>query len=121
MSDETAFEISFCESILRHDPKNLTVMEMLAGLLTKVGRIDEGLSLDERIVELDPDNAISHYNLACSLALKKRAGDAIAALRTALELGYDEFDWLMQDPDLTGLHAYPAFSALISEFKAGNT
>lgn len=120
MSSDSDFEIAFCESILRRDPRNLTVMELLAGLLTKVGRIDEGLRLDQRIVELDPDNPVSHYNLACSLALKNRAADAVEALRTALVLGYDDYDWLMEDPDLTVLHPYPPFSSLISEFKAGN-
>ncbi|MEX0326869.1 MAG: tetratricopeptide repeat protein [Puniceicoccaceae bacterium] len=117
MDSDLEFEIDFCRSILRRAPHDLVVMEMLAGLYTKVGRIDEGLELDRRIVELDPDNAISHYNLACSLALKNRANDALAALRIALEQGYNDFEWLMDDPDLTSLHENPSFSALLSEFQ----
>jgi len=120
METDLQFEIEFCQSILARDTSNLTVMEMLAGFLTKVGRIDEGLELDQKIVVMDPDNAISHYNLACSLALKRRLVESIAALRGALERGYNDFDWLMKDPDLTGLHEIPAFSALISEFQARN-
>ena len=120
MENEFQFEIDFARSILASDPQNLIVMEMLAGFYTKSGRIDEGLELDRKIVELDPDNAISHYNLACSLALKNKAGDAIAALRTALEQGYDDFQWLLDDPDLNGLHENPSFSALLSEFQAND-
>ena len=121
METDHQFEIDFCRSILKRDGRNLAVMEMLAGFLTKSGQVDEGLELDQRIVELDPDNAISHYNLACSLALKSRSADAIASLRAALELGYDDFDWLMKDQDLLSLHDLPAFSALVSEFRASNS
>ena len=121
MEHDLQFEIDFCQSILRRDANNIPVMEMLAGFLTKSGRIDEGLVLDQRIVELDPDNAISHYNLACSLALKNRSSEALSALRMALERGYDDFDWLMKDNDLVSLHEMPAFSALVSEFRASNS
>ena len=120
MKKDDQFEIEFSRSILKRDPDNISVMEMLAGFLTKAGLIDEGLEWDRKIVELDPENAVSHYNLACSLALKNRAEDAIMRLREALERGYRDFDWLMEDPDLQNLHKEPAFSALISEFRANS-
>jgi tetratricopeptide (TPR) repeat protein len=119
MNDKYKFEINFCKGILKRDPEYLPVMELLAGYLTKSGNIDDGLAIDRKIVELDPDNAISHYNLACSLALKHMQGEAIDSLRTALEQGYDDFSWLMKDTDLQNLHDNPAFSALLSEFQAG--
>ena len=118
MSKDLQFEIEFCQSILSRDANNLPVMEMLANYFTQAGRIDEGLLLDQKIVKLDPTNSTGHYNLACSLALKHRQFEAIESLREALEKGYDDFDWLMKDPDLKNLHDNPAFSALISEFQA---
>jgi predicted Zn-dependent protease len=117
MSKDFSFDISFCESILRRDPDDLPTMELLAEKLTRAGRLDEGLALDRRIVLANPDNAVSHYNLACSLALTNRTRDAIKALRTAMEKGYREFSWLMEDPDLRRLHDLPEFSALIAEFQ----
>ena len=78
---------------------------------------DEGLELDQRFVELEPDNAVGHYNLACSLALKNRQEDAITTLRTAFEKGYRDFGWMMEDADLKGLHDNPAFSALLAEYR----
>ena len=118
MEKDYQFEIDFCSSILQREPKNVPAMEMLAGYYTRAGRIDEGLELDLQIVELDPDNSINHYNLACSLALKHRQSEAISALRNALEQGYDDFKWLLEDPDLQSLHDNPSFSALLSEFQA---
>ncbi|MGA1205708.1 MAG: TPR end-of-group domain-containing protein [Opitutales bacterium] len=118
MEKDYQFEIDFCRSLLGRDPGNVPVMEMLANYYTRAGRIDEGLELDLRIVELDPDNSVNHYNLACSLALKHRQSEAIAALRVALEQGYDDFKWLLEDPDLENLHDNPSFSALLSEYQA---
>ncbi len=118
MEKDFHFEIAFCRSILARDANNLAVMEMLANYYTRAGRIDEGLLLDQQIVALDPDNSTGHYNLACSLALKHRQHEAIESLRKALQQGYSDFDWMMKDPDLQNLHENPAFSALISEFRA---
>lgn len=113
---DLSFEIAFCESILKRDPESLEVIEMLAGLYTRVGRIDDGLALDLRLVALDPANATSHYNLACSYALKERPGEAVDSLREALKRGYDDFHWLLKDSDLKSLHRYPPFLELLKEF-----
>lgn len=117
MSKDLEFEMEFCRSILRRDAENAETIEMLAGYCTKAGRLDEGLELDRRFVELRPDNAIGHYNLACSLALKNRHDDAITTLRAAFEKGYRDFGWMMNDADLKSLHDNPAFSALLAEYR----
>lgn len=117
MKTDHQFEIEFCQSILKQDPDDLVTMELLAGYCTRTGRIDEGLEWDRRIVELDPENAVSHYNLACSLALKNRSEEAIGSLRIALEKGYQDFSWMLKDPDLASLHSQPGFSSLLAEFQ----
>lgn len=117
MKNDYQFEIDFCKSILKHDGKDLATLEMLAGYYTKSGQIDAGLELDRQIVQIEPEYAVGHYNLACSFALKRRSQEAIEALRNALEKGYRDFSWIMEDPDLRNLHEDPAFSALLSEFQ----
>ena len=109
------FEIQFFEGVLRRNPRDTDVIEILGGLYTKEGRIDDGLKMDRRLVRLLPDNATAHYNLACSLALKKRKAEAMRSLERAVELGYSDVDWLLQDPDLEDLKQYPAFKALVSK------
>ncbi len=103
------FETKFFEGILKHNPDYREVIELLGGLYTKQGRIDEGLRMDRKFVRLAPTNPTAHYNLACSLALKKRKADAVRALRSAIELGYRDLDWLREDPDLASLRDYAAF------------
>jgi tetratricopeptide (TPR) repeat protein len=115
--EDPAFDIGFYESILRREPRYSDVIEILGGLYTKVGRIADGLRMDRRLVKLEPKNATAHYNLACSLALSKRRADALRSLRQAVSLGYEDYDWMSQDPDLEGLKAAPEFKLLLKKLQ----
>jgi len=111
------FDIEFYEAILRRCPSYTEVVGLLGGLYTKVGRIADGLKMDRKLVRLEPDNATAHYNLACSLALCKKRPAALQSLRKAVSLGYDDVDWMLQDPDLEILKADPAFQTLLGQLK----
>ncbi len=111
------FEIAFYESILRREPSYGEVIEILGGLYTKAGRIDDGLRMDRKLVRLQPDNATAHYNLACSLALLERANEALRTLEKAVALGYDDVDWLIKDPDLKSLAEEPRYAKLLAQLK----
>jgi tetratricopeptide (TPR) repeat protein len=89
----------------------------LGGLYTKAGRIADGLKMDRKLVRLEPKNATAHYNLACSLALCKKRPDALRSLRKAVSLGYDDLDWMEQDPDLETLKTDPEFRKLLGQLK----
>ncbi|MSU69641.1 MAG: hypothetical protein EXS39_02460 [Opitutaceae bacterium] len=116
-SHDPAFDISFFEAVLRREPDYVEVVEILGGLYTRQGRIAEGLKMDRKLVKLQPRNATAHYNLACSLALSRRKPDALRSLRQAVDLGYKDFDWMQQDPDLEGLKDHPEFLALLEQLK----
>ena len=116
-ADDPEFEMRFFESVLKRDAAYTEVVELLGGLYTKHGRIADGLKMDRRLVKLLPQNATAHYNLACSLALLKRKAAAIRSLRQAVRLGYTDFDWMQQDPDLDGLKKDPAFDSLLKQLK----
>ena len=111
------FEIEFYEAVLKRCPGYTEVVGLLGGLYTKVGRIEDGLRMDRRLVRLEPENATAHYNLACSLALCKRRPDALRSLRKAVSLGYRDLDWMMQDPDLETLKSDPEFQTLLGQLK----
>jgi tetratricopeptide (TPR) repeat protein len=114
---DPAFEISFYESVLRRDPSYAEVIEILGDLYTKSGRIADGLKMDRKLVRLLPTNPTAHYNLACSLALSKRKSDALRSLQAAVSLGYNDFDWMSQDPDLEDLKNNPTFKSLLKKLK----
>ena len=108
------FEITFFELVLKRSPTYTDVIEILGGLYTKHGRISDGLKMDRKLVRYLPENPTAHYNLACSLALSKRKTDALKSLRHAIELGYEDIDWLMQDPDLSELKEHPDFKTVVA-------
>ena len=111
------FEIDFYEAVHRRCPGYVDVVGLLGGLYTKAGRIADGLKMDRKLVRLEPENPTAHYNLACSLALCKKRPDALRSLRKALSLGYDDLDWMEQDPDLEILKDNPEFQKLLKKLK----
>src|SRR5262245_14314151 len=95
--DQAEFEIDFFERILRRDPNYVPVLRALGELLARKGLWSRSLAVDQRLVELRPDDGIVHYNLACSLAMQGAAGQAIDALARAIAKGYRDFGHLEVD------------------------
>ena len=115
--EDIAFDIAFYESVLRRGTRYAEVVEILGGLYTKTGRIADGLKMDRKLVRLRPDDATAHYNLACSLALMRRHSAALASLQSAVKCGYDDYEWMEEDPDLEGLKKSLVFRTLLASLK----
>jgi tetratricopeptide (TPR) repeat protein len=111
----------FSREAARH-PDNLEALAELAHVLTRLGRLEEGLAVDEQLARLAPENPTVHYNLACSLALLGEPGRALEELERAVTLGYDDLPHLLDDPDLVTLRAEPRFRELVTRLgKSGTT
>ncbi|MEM9026426.1 MAG: hypothetical protein AAGB06_05780 [Verrucomicrobiota bacterium] len=111
------FEIGFFESVFARDKKDARIIEILGHLYTKSGKVTEGLRMDRSLVRLQPQNPLAHYNLACSLSLKKRKKEAVESLETAVSLGYKDFEWMAKDPDLQPLEGYSGFVILLEKLR----
>lgn len=106
-------ELEFLEQIARRLPEDTAVLRALADLYTRTGDYAEGLRIDRRLSHVCPDDPMVWYNLGCSLALTERKEDALEALSRALELGYDDYEWMKKDGDLTVLHGDPRFESML--------
>ena len=111
---QDAFDIRFFEAVARRNRQDVEALELLGGLYSKYEMAKQALRIDRRLARLQPDNARIQYNLACSLCLLGRKRDAVKILGQAFDLGYDDFTWMLQDPDLEQLRGYPEFEDLIS-------
>src|SRR4051794_26802401 len=111
------FELDFFGGVLAQHADYVDVLRVMGNLLTLKGRFAEGLTVDKRLVRLRPNDALAHYNLACSFALLKRPDQSIKTLRRAIELGYRDFRYMREDHDLDSVRHDPRFRQLMREYE----
>jgi tetratricopeptide (TPR) repeat protein len=111
------FELEFFSGILVRRPDYIDVLRVMGNNLTLKGRYTQGLQIDKRLVQLRPNDALAHYNLACSYALLKRPDQALKSLRRAVELGYRDFRYMREDRDLDSIRHDPRFRQLMREYE----
>ena len=105
-------KISFLEGLIHRDPRYVEALQILGDHYTQRGRFLEGLKVDQQLSQLDPENPLVFYNLACSYSLNAELDQAALALDKALALGYRDFKWLAKDPDLRQLRKHPIFRGI---------
>jgi tetratricopeptide (TPR) repeat protein len=110
-------QIQFMEGVVRRDPRYVEALQLLGDNYTKRGRYNEGLTVDERLAELEPENPLVFYNLACSYSLTDQCDRAAEAIEKALSLGYSDFKWLAKDPDLKKLRKHPRYDQIRETIK----
>lgn len=107
------FELEFFHGLLERLPDYTDALQVLASNLSSKGLVKEGLKIDQQIVQLRPEDATAHYNLACRYALLRQPDLAIQTLNRAVELGYRDFQFMTQDRDLESLRKDPRFADLL--------
>ena len=109
------FEIAFYERLLADHPDFTDALLALGEAYTRQGCFEQGLAVDQKLARLKAHDPVVWYNLACSYALLERHEEALDALQKALELGYDDFAYLLNDPDLASLHHSPQLRRLLAQ------
>jgi tetratricopeptide (TPR) repeat protein len=110
-------EILFLEGLIRRDGTYVEALQILGDDYTRRGRFAEGLRIDERLSKLRPDDALVQYNLACSYSLTDQLDLAIDSLENAINLGYCDFKWMSQDPDLESLREHAGYKRLQAKLR----
>lgn len=110
---ENKQELEFLQAVARRLPEDTCILRALGDLYTRTGAYADGLRVDERLSRLCAEDPVIWYNLACSLALSDRIDDALDALGRAVELGYDDYEWMKKDSDLTALRGDPRFESIL--------
>ena len=114
-------KINFLAGIVRRDPDYVDALQLLGDHYTQRGLFKEGLKVDERLAQLEPNSSLVFYNLACSYSLTGQFDRAVFALDRALDLGYRDFKWLTRDPDLKKLRKHPAYGDLKEKIRTLKT
>lgn len=106
-------EVNFLEGLLVDLPDDIDILESLALDYTDISDYKKGLKMDLRIVKLKPTDPIARYNLACSYALTFNFEDSVKTLKQSILMGYKDFSYIEQDPDLETLRSLPIYQEII--------
>ena len=112
------FLAGFLETEISRHPENLGAWIELGHVYTRARRFEEGLAVDQELVRRAPQDPTVRYNLACSLALLERKGEALDALEKAVALGYEDPEHLVADPDLESLREEARFLEIVAGLRA---
>ena len=110
-------EIAFYENLLKEQPDFVGALIGLGDVYTRKGYYKEGLEVDKKLVHLKPEDPVVRYNLACSLSLLGKSKEALEELKNAILLGYDEFSYILEDPDLENLRSLSEFKTFFCKLK----
>lgn len=69
-----------------------------------------------RLAEIEPDNFVVHYNLACALAMQGDAAGAGESLKRAVEKGFVDYYHLTRDGHLARAREGEAYRALVEHW-----
>lgn len=111
------FEVAFFGDILKRHPAYIDLLRVHAHNLSLKGLHAESLEIDRRWAQLQPDDPLAHYNLACSYALTGQPDLSLIALRRAIEIGYRDFRHIREDRDLDLIRNDPRFRQLLREYE----
>jgi adenylate cyclase len=112
------WDIPFYEGILLRDPDHVDALHVLGHLYTEKGQVKKGLEVDLKLSALCPTDEIVRFNLACSYALVGRKEQALETLEHAVQLGFDDAEKILTDPDLKSLHDEPRFKTLLDSLES---
>lgn len=111
------FEERLYEAAVKASPRNVEALRALGYLYTGKQQHDKALEIDKRLVSLRPDDAVSHYNLACSCANLGLIKEGLDALDLSILLGYSDVKHMEKDPDLDKLRDEPRYQSIIARLK----
>ena len=116
--EDIDFELAFYGGLIDKNPNFIEALVALGDLYTKAGLYKEGLVIDERLVQLKPEDPVVLYNLSCSYSLLKDIDKALRAFKKAINCGYLDFDYLEQDEDLSNLRKDRRFQKYLARVKS---
>lgn len=83
-----------------------------------LGRDKEALEWQDSLAAKFPDDPGTYYDQACLYSRMGRTEDAVKAIKTALERGYNNFRHIADDEDLDHIRDIPEFVSLVGKYSA---
>lgn len=95
-------------------PSNLQVWLALGWCYKRTGKLNAAIESLEQALEVEPDDPLVQYNLACYHSLRGEARRALAYLSQAISANPSFRDLVADEPDFDPLRSDPEFKSLTS-------
>ena len=74
---------------------------------------ERAVEFARRAMEVDPDDPMLLYNVACTYAQLGRTEEALEALERGVEKGWGDKNWIEHDSDLDSIRDNPRYKAIV--------
>jgi len=105
--------VELLPNYLLQNPDDARARIFFAATLARLGRKDEAMREGAAALELSPGDPMMLYNCACLYTRLDETERALDTLERAIGMGYENFRWMHQDPDLDPLRNEPRFQQLV--------
>jgi serine/threonine protein kinase/Flp pilus assembly protein TadD len=109
--------VQAAEEHLRSNERDARAWYMGANGLVAMGERDRGLEWARRALEIDPDEPMLLYNIACIYCLAGRKDEALDCLERAAVGGAAQREWLAHDSNLDSIRDEPRFQSLMARLE----
>ena len=95
-------------------PGNVHVWLALGWCFKRVGRIDLAIEALQRAIDVDGDDALIYYNLACYFSIAGEKNSALDHLSRAFAMDSQYRDLVADESDFDAIRSDPEFQALMT-------
>ena len=114
MYDESLYD--YTKSI-QIDSSSIFSFNNRGTIFLKMKEYDKAINDFLQTTKIDSNYTKSYYNLTCIYSILNEQDTAISYLELALKKGYNNFNLIKRDSDLSNLRKHPGFDNLIEKYK----
>jgi len=103
---------------LERHPDDVRALYLSAVIQAELGQHEQARRSAARALQLEPDDGIVAYNLACMYAVMKEPDRAVDLLQRSTVGGRINLAWLEHDATLAPLRGHPRFDGLLEELRS---
>ncbi len=99
---------------LELNPDDARACQLGAVTASNVGQSEAAVEYAKRALAINPEDPLLLYNISCMYAVLGNADEALSCLESAVDKGYGQKNWLVQDSDLDSLRGLPRFQNILA-------
>ncbi len=105
--------IKLIEDRLALDPGDSRATALGASIFAATGDRENATALARRSLEIDREDSMLLYNVACTYSLLGLVDDALGCLQRAVDNGFGHKEWIEHDTDFDAVRDAPRFKAIV--------